>query len=156
MAKLLTKKYQNKNKKSNAFGKTYARILHTETITINTFAAHIAEHGSPFTRDIVQGVLMKACDCLVELVKDSKKIQLGDLGLFYLSAETEGSEEEKNFSADNVKKVHLRFLPNRSQYYPLDSVSMRKVTSFTDIEKLANGSSSANGSDSDDTTIENP
>ena len=37
MAKLITKKYQNKNEKSDAFGKWYARVAHTETLSTEEF-----------------------------------------------------------------------------------------------------------------------
>lgn len=94
MAKLITKKYQNNNSKSSAFGKTYARFIHLETLSTNKFASHIHSHGSSFDRATINGVLMAACDCLVELVKESKKVQLGDLGTFYLSTESEGAGSE--------------------------------------------------------------
>jgi predicted histone-like DNA-binding protein len=136
MAKLVTKKYQNTNKNSAAYGKWYGRFIYTETISTEEFARHISEHGSPFDRATILGVLMSACDCLVELVKDSKRVRLGDLGTFYLSPETTGSETEEDFSDDNVRKVHLRFRPNRSRSYALDSVSLRNETSFVDIDKL--------------------
>ena len=86
MAKLITRMYQNtvNNEKTN--GKFYGRVVHTETLSTDEFARHISEHGSPFTRSVIMGVLAAACDCLVELVKDSKKVRLGDLGTFYLSA----------------------------------------------------------------------
>lgn len=136
MAKLVTKKYQNTNKNSASYGKWYGRFVYTETISTEEFARHISEHGSPFDRATILGVLMSACDCLVELVKDSKRVRLGDLGTFYLSPETTGSETEEGFSDDNVRKVHLRFRPNRSRSYALDSVSLRNETSFVDIDKL--------------------
>ena len=138
MAKLVTKKYQNTNKNSASYGKWYGRFVYTETISTEEFARHISEHGSPFDRATILGVLMSACDCLVELVKDSKRVRLGDLGTFYLSPETTGSETEEGFSDDNVRKVHLRFRPNRSRSYALDSVSLRNETSFVDIDKLNN------------------
>lgn len=145
MAKLITKKYQNNNSKSSAFGKTYARIIHLETLSTNEFASHIHSHGSPFDRATINGVLMAACDCLVELVKESKKVQLGDLGTFYLSAESEGADSAGEYTANKVKKVHLRFLPNMKKEYPLDSVSMRKVASFRDIDDLIKGTSKSEG-----------
>jgi hypothetical protein len=80
--------------------------------------------------------LTAACDCLVELTLDSKRIRLGDLGTFYMSAETTGEASEEEFSADNIKKVHLRFWPNQKHSYPLDSVSIRKMASFTDLSEL--------------------
>ncbi len=151
MAKLLTKKYQNNNPLSKAFGKYYGRIVHTETLTTDEFATHISSHGSPYDRSTIHGVLMAACDCLVELTIDSKRVRLSDLGTFYMSAETEGAEEENDFTAGNIKKVHLRFLPNMKKSYPLDSVSIRKQAKFADLERLLNGSKTDEDSDTPDT-----
>lgn len=146
MAKLLTKKYQSTNQKSTTFGKWYGRIVHTETLSTEQFVNHICSHGSPFDRATITGVLVASCDCLVELVLDSKKVRLGDLGTFYLSAETEPGDSAEEFTDDNVKKVHLRFLPNLKQSYPLDSVSMRGKASFADLNSLAGKTeSSASG-----------
>ena len=147
MAKLLTKKYKNNNSYSSAYGKYYGRIVHTETLTTDEFANHICSHGSPFDRATILGVLTAACDCLVELTLDSKRVRLGDLGTFYMSAETEGENKEEDFSADNIKKVHLRFWPNQKRSYALDSVSIRKMASFADLSELYG---SQNSSDDDD------
>lgn len=136
MAKLIVKKYQNKNDKLSSMDKWYGRILYTETLSTEDFVKHICEHSSPFDRATIMGVLMAACDCLVELVKDSKKVRLGDLGTFYLSAHTKGEEKEEDFTADNIETLHLRLTPNRKHTYPLDSVSIRKTASFRGIEQL--------------------
>lgn len=136
MAKLITKKYQNKNEKSSACGKWYARIAYTETLSTEEFVKHIRNHGSPFDRATIMGVLMTACDCLVELVLDSKKVRLGDLGTFYLSAKSTGSETEDKLTAENVNKLYLRFCPNLKRSYALDSVSMRGMASLRDIAQI--------------------
>jgi hypothetical protein len=86
----------------------------------------------------------------VELTIDSKRVRLGDLGTFYMSAETEGAEEEKDFTAVNIKKVHLRFLPNMKKSYALDSVSIRKQAKFADLERLLGGSSAGDDTDGSD------
>lgn len=148
MAKLITKKYQNKNPKSAAYAKWYARFLYTETISTDEFANHIASHGSPFDRATILGVLAAACDCLLELTLDSKRVRLGDLGTFYMSPETQGESKEENFTAENIKKVHLRFWPNQKHSYALDSSSIRKLASFTDIDQLTG----APKDDNDNTT----
>ena len=153
MSKLITKKYKNNNPQSTAYGKTYGRILHTETLTTNEFANHISSHGSPFDRATILGVITAACDCLVELALDSKKVRLGDLGTFYMSAESTGEADAGDFSDDNIKKVHLRFMPNKSQSYPLDSVTMRKKASFLDLAQM--GKSSLTDSESADGDSDN-
>ena len=107
---------------------------------------------------------MAACDCLVELTLDSKKVRLGDLGTFYMSAETKGTYREEDFTADNIKAVHLRFLPNQKRSYPLDSKTLRKQASLIAIDQLgdvtpksssSSGSGSGNGN-SDVPVVERP
>lgn len=133
---MITKKYQNNNSKSLAFGKWYGRFVYTETLTFDEFINHICSHTSPFPRGVIVGVVTLLIDCLVELTLDSKKVQFSDLGTFYASAETEGETEKDEFTADNVKKVHLRFLPNMKKSYPLDSKTLRSKTSILDIDVL--------------------
>lgn len=152
MSTVITRKYQNNNSSSTSFGKWFGRVVYTETISTEDFAKHISTHGSPFDRATIQGVLMSACDCLVELVKDSKRVRLGDLGTFYLSANSEHSDTEEEFTVDKVKKLHLRFRPNRAKSFAFDSKSMRKASSLVDINKLTNSSSesSADGESASD------
>lgn len=158
MAKLLTKKYKNNNSESSAYNKTYGRFVYTETISTDEFAAHISSHGSPFDRATVMGVLASACDCLLEMTLDSKRVRLGDLGTFYMSAESEGVESEEDFGASNIKKVHLRFLPNMKHSYALDSVSNRRKASFVDIANLMESGKSKEKEDGTEQsqTPENP
>ena len=136
MAKLITRKYQNKNAKSPAYNKWYGRFVYTETMSFDEFISHICSHASAFDRGTIKGVLTNAVDCLVELVMDSKKIWLSDLGIFYASANSEGEPVEDDFSVNTVKKVHLRFLPNMKKSYALDSKSLREKASLRNIEDL--------------------
>ena len=136
MAKLITKKYQNKNARSAAFNKWYGRFVYTETLSFDEFINHISSHSTPFDRGTIKGVMTTACDCLVELTMDSKKVCLSDLGTFYASAESEGEVQKDDYSAKNVKKVHLRFLPNMKKSYPLDSVTLREKASLIDLDAL--------------------
>ncbi len=159
MAKVITKMYQNNVNNDKTKGKYYSRVKHLETLSTEDLARHISEHGSPFNRSVIIGVLMATCDCLVELVKDSKKVRLGDLGTFYLSAESEGSETVDEYSVNNVKRLHLRFLPNHRRSYPLDSLTLRKQSSLMAIEQLTDTTAtSGNGGSNDDDTpvVEQP
>ena len=45
MAKLIVKKYQNKNDKLSSMDKWYGRILYTETLSTEDFVKHICEHA---------------------------------------------------------------------------------------------------------------
>lgn len=57
----------------------FASAQYNELIDLNTFARHIQEHGSPFTRDVIIGVLTAAVDCLREQLVEGNKVSFGDL-----------------------------------------------------------------------------
>ncbi len=149
MSKMITKKYQNNNPKSLAYGKWYGRFVYTETLSFDAFINHICSHTSPFPRGVIVGVVTMLIDCLVELTLDSKKVQFSDLGTFYASAETEGESEKDDFTAENVKKVHLRFLPNMKKSYPLDSKTLREKASIIDLDVLAGVKKESDDDDDD-------
>ena len=69
------KKYQNNNKKmTNAYGKWYGRIIHTETLDLDDLCEHIASHGTIFTADVVAGTVKKFVQCIQELLLEGKKV----------------------------------------------------------------------------------
>lgn len=167
MSKIITRRWQNGNRKSSAYGKIYQRVVITETLTTDEFAKHIADHGSPYTRDVIHGVLIAACDCLVHLVMDSKAVRLSDLGIFKLGVHSEGAETADEATPEKVQRVELQFLPNQTKAYNLASTTLRKKASLVGIDQLANnitdgfdddnsGSSGNNGGNGGGTTIEEP
>ena len=163
MAKLIYKKYQNQNKKSNGFGKTYARMVPVGTLDTNDICKHIAKHGTIYTSDIVKGVVEKFINCFEELLLEGYKLKLDGLGTFYLSVKTEGAETEKDFNpASNIKKVRVVFLGDqakRSEYATkvmTRKAQWRDVNDLTGSEGESAGSGTGAGSEGDDTTIENP
>ena len=87
MAKVIYDIYKVTNDQSPVFGRHFGRVVHTETMDTEMLAQHIAEHGSPYTEDVVSGVLKKAEKCILEQLLDSKKVKLDGLGTFYLSAQ---------------------------------------------------------------------
>ena len=96
----------------------------------------ICKRPSPFGRETFLGVLAILCDCLVDVLLDSKRVQFSDLGTFYLTAESEGEADKEEYTADDVKKVHLRFLPNMKRTYRLDSKTLRNKASLIDLDVL--------------------
>ena len=54
----------NNNEKSDQFGRLYAELDRNRTLSLRGLAKHISEHGSIYTRDIVEGVLTKLCQCI--------------------------------------------------------------------------------------------
>ena len=127
------KKYQNNNKKmTNAYGKWYGRIIHTETLDLDDLCDHIASHGTIFTADVVAGTVKKFVQCIQELLLEGKKVKLDGIGTFYLALQTTGAESLGDFSMGNVKGVRLRFLADqggKSRYTTSVLTRQAKLTS---------------------------
>ncbi|MBR0275288.1 MAG: hypothetical protein IJQ76_03680 [Prevotella sp.] len=158
MAKLLYRKYQNKNRKSNAYGKTFARMVSTGTLDTNEICAHIAKHGTIYTSDIVKGVVEKFINCFEELLLEGYKLKLDGLGTFYLSINTEGTETEEEFIPNaNIKKVRVVFLGDQAKRSEYATKVMTRKAQWRDVNDLVETESSGSGSSNGDgTTIENP
>ncbi len=115
MARLIIKKYKNTNEKNNGFGKTYGRLVHQDTMNTSDLCRHMMKHGTIFTSDVVKGVVEKFIQCFEELLMEGNKIKLDGLGTFYLSINTEGVVDEKDFSANNVKAIRVKFIGDQSK-----------------------------------------
>jgi len=125
--------------------RVYAQSQYESIIELDEFAKHIADHGSVYTRDIVQGVITKMVDCMKELLIDGKRIKLGELGTFQLSLTSTGAKTADEFSfANNVKVVKPiwergKFFHNFKGEKGLES--KRVLTRKKTAEQLANGNS---------------
>ena len=158
MAKIFYRKYQNKNRKSSAYGKTYARMVPTGTLGTDEICDHIAKHGTIYTSDIVKGVVEKFINCFEELLLEGYKLKLDGLGTFYLSVKTEGTETEEEFIPNaNIKKVRVAFLGDKAKSSEYATVVMTRKAQWRDVNDLTGSEGESAGSTGgNDTTIENP
>lgn len=95
----------------SAAPKAYAKPQMSELMTFNKFVRHIANHNGVYSRGTVKGVISDMCECLVEMLLEGKKVQLGDLGDFWISLSSEGAESMEAFTAQNIKAVNILFTP---------------------------------------------
>ena len=89
MSTLTTIRYclqKNMNTKSSTYCKYYAKTVSQGTVDLDDLAAHISDHGSVYTRDVVVGVMTKMVDCINELLAQGYKVKLGELGTFATTA----------------------------------------------------------------------
>ena len=117
----------------------YAKAVGLETLSLRDMARHITSHGSPYTVDVVMGVLEAYRNCLIEQLLESKKVKVEGLGTFYVTiANKEGGE--KDLSKFNIGSMavglRLRFLPDASQEENLSSKEFLKKASFIDVATL--------------------
>ncbi len=145
MSKILYEVYKNdiKNSESVMYGKWYARLKSVETMNTTKLAKHIANHGSVYTEDVVEGVLKKFKSCLLEMLLESKKVKVSGLGTFYLTAECQkgGSDKEADFNVkEHLKALHIRFLPDQTAEDNLSSREFIKKAEFVNVKELFSGS----------------
>ena len=147
MARLTIKKYKNNNSKNSAYGKTYGRLVHMDTIDTSELCRHISKHGSIFTPDVVKGTIERFIMCFEELLLEGNKIKLDGLGTFYLTVSTEGIDDGSQFTANNVKAVRVRFLPDQGKESEYASKMLTSKAKFRSLsgEPLSANEESADG-----------
>lgn len=84
--------------------KAYAVSQYISVMNLDSFAKHIATHGCVYSRADIVAILTLAVDCMREQLLAGQKIQLGDLGNFYLSLSSEGALTANDFDP----KLHIR------------------------------------------------
>ena len=151
MSKILYEVYQNdiKDSESAMYGKWYARLKSIETLSTTKLAKHISEHGSVYTQDVVEGVMTKFKNCLLEMLLESKKVKIAGLGTFYLTAECEkgGADKEADFNVNqHLKALHIRFLPDQTAEDNISSREFIKKAEFVNVKSfLSSGNSDEEG-----------
>ena len=151
MSKILYEVYKNdiKDSESVMYGKWYARLKSIETMNMTKLAKHIAEHGSVYTEDVVEGVMKKFKSCLIEMLLESKKVKVAGLGTFYLTAECAkgGADKEDDFNVNqHLAALHIRFLPDQTAEDNLSSREFIKKAEFVNVKSLLSGNNDDEGS----------
>lgn len=116
-----------------------------------SFVTHISEHGSPYSRGCVHGVLMDALDHLQELILDGKSVRLSDLGLFSIGMTSRGEESKDKVSASSVEGVHL-IVRNTKNWSNAELRKKCKIKSIDAKGTDAGDGSGDNGGGSGNTT----
>ena len=117
----------------------YAKAVALETLSLRDMAKHITSHGSPYTVDVVMGVLEVFRSCLIEQLLESKKIKVDGLGIFYVTiANKEGGIKDlKDFSINAIATgLRLRFLPESTAEESISSKDFLKKAKFVDVATL--------------------
>jgi predicted histone-like DNA-binding protein len=109
------RKYQNKNPKSVAFGKWFARAVTIgKTINIDDLAKHMSEHNTPYSKGAIKGVLTDMVGCVRELMLEGKAVKLEGLAIFSAGIKTKknGSPTSADFST--TKHIHSVYMRARA------------------------------------------
>lgn len=94
--------------------RAYAVAQYQEVMDINSFASHISSHGCVYSRADITAILTLAVDCIRELMLKGQKVQLGDLGAFWVSLRSKGAKSLADFVATaNIRKVKVCWTPGK-------------------------------------------
>lgn len=115
--------------------KAYAKAQVSEVMTLDGFTKHIADHGG-YSRGKVKGIISDMCECLVEMLLEGKKVQLGELGDFWLTLNSEGAESREAFTAEKIVGINIVFTPGadfdgmlaKATFMPVASRSAQAAT----------------------------
>ena len=146
MARLLLKTYKNNNSKNSAYGKTYGRLVYHDTMSTSDLCRHMMKHGTIFTSDVVKGVVEKFIQCFEELLLEGNKIKLDGLGTFYLSINTEGVANEKEFNVNNVKAIRVKFIGDQSKESEYATKMLTNKARFRSLAEEEPGEEGGEGS----------
>ena len=90
--------------------KAYASPQASGHMDLDEFCAHIAQHGSIWTPDIVGGVVKKMVLCMEELLCAGNTIELGSLGTFKVSIKSKGAKDFASFDVNqHIRKVSVNW-----------------------------------------------
>ena len=103
---------------SAAYGKYYPKAVEKKTISLRGLCNHMADHNSIYGRDIIEGVLTKMSNCIVELLSQGNPVKIDGLGTFVPTVESIKMGITKADilagkwnAATYVKAIHIRFRP---------------------------------------------
>ena len=92
-----------------------------------------------------------------------KKVQFGELGVFYLSVKSTGADKEEDFNLGiNIQGLYLCFAPSRTDVNNLSSKMLKKKASFLNVKDMvftkpkANTSADSSSSTDPDTPTPTP
>ena len=140
---------QNKIKDSKSFGKWYGRVATTKTMTYQELCRHMSEHNSVYGEDVCLGVANKLQNCMLEQLLEGKKVQFGELGVFYLSVKSTGADKEEDFNLGvNIQGLYLCFAPSRTDVNNLSSKMLKKKASFLNVKDMIETKAKASSGDS--------
>ena len=91
---------QNKNTKSEAYGKYYPRVSYKQTLNIHDMAVHMAEHNTPFSEGTIEGILRDFVKCVREQTLNGNTVKVDNLAIFKVSVIGNGCVELYDANAD--------------------------------------------------------
>ncbi|MEE0869969.1 MAG: hypothetical protein U0L52_01140 [Bacteroidaceae bacterium] len=92
--------------------KTYPVAQYAQNLDINAMAQHMASHGSKYHKGDIISVATQLVDCIREQLLLGNRVNLGDLGTFYVTLKAEAANNAESFSTSLITDVNARWRPS--------------------------------------------
>lgn len=103
-----THKVNLKNSKAN--GKYYGSAVSLGRVTTEKLAEEIA-HSSTVTKADILAVLAELSHVMKEHLQNSMTVDLDGIGAFRVGLQSTLADDEKSFTASNIKRFQIRYAP---------------------------------------------
>ncbi len=109
--------------------KYYAKAQTNKVLDINDFARHISMHGTVYGRADIQAILIMTVDCIREQLLEGNKINLGELGSFWVSLQSNGAKTAEEFVPGKIYGVKVIWTPGTEFQDLIENAKFNKVPS---------------------------
>ena len=92
--------------------KTFPVAQYAQNLDMKAMAQHMASHGSKYHKGDIIAVATQLVDCIREQLLLGNRVNLGDLGTFYVTLKAEAADNAEAFSTALIKDVNVRWSPS--------------------------------------------
>ena len=92
--------------------KTFPVAQYAQNLDMKAMAQHMASHGSKYHKGDIIAVATQLVDCIREQLLLGNRVNLGDLGTFYVSLKADAADNAEKFSTSLIKDVNVRWSPS--------------------------------------------
>ena len=106
------KLYKDTRSNSQFKGCWYARIAKSDIITTRQLVAHMAKHGTAYSKGTMWAVITDMITCVHELILRGQAVKIDDLAIFSIGIVSKPAPTAKDFDAHtNIATFKLRARP---------------------------------------------
>ena len=92
--------------------KTFPVAQYAQNLSMNDMAAHMASHGSKYLKGDILAVATQLVDCVREQLLLGNRVNLGELGTFYVTLDAHASNNAEEFTTSSINDVKVRWAPS--------------------------------------------
>lgn len=99
-------------------------------------ADEISNHTSLYSKAEIMGVIYKMQTCLLELIGNGYKVEIGDLGYFYMSVHNARGGVDTRDETAKIDKVSVNFNPHQTTRINYNKKTLHDALQYVNIEDI--------------------